>query len=85
MKFINLLNNNKIKLNLTEISTLYSTYGKETIKTCDADDYERLWNKPPLLAFLATSRTPPLYIPYNNRSHTFYRLLTKCFGYLKFY
>lgn len=48
-----LLNNYKIKLNLTEISTLYSTYGKETIKTCDADDYERLWNKPPLLAFLA--------------------------------
>lgn len=59
MKFLDLLNNNKIKLNLTEISTLYSTYGKETIKTCDADDYERLWNKPPLLAFLATSRTPP--------------------------
>lgn len=54
-----LLNNYKIKLNLTEISTLYSTYGKETIKTCDADDYGRLWNKPPLLAFLATSRTSP--------------------------
>lgn len=52
MKFIDLLNNKKIKLNLTEISTLYSTYGKKTIKTCDADDYERLWNKPPLLAFL---------------------------------
>lgn len=64
-----LLNNYKIKLNLTEIS----------IKTCDADYYESLWNKPPLLAFLATSRTPL------NRSHTFYRLLTKCFGYLKFY
>lgn len=57
MKFIDLLNNNKIKLNLTEISTL--PYGKETIETCYADDYERLWNKPPLLAFLATSRTSP--------------------------